>query len=222
VAVALPEVLVTVPVLVTVLTLVRVPVKPDVAPSLAPPVVTAPGPPFVMVVVAVSPVPLALPVTAEALSAFTDRTICVLDAAVLPAAPDPEFAPPAASTVPTVAVVLFPPTWPVAVAAPVVLVAVPVLVTVLVLVVVLLAPELEPVLAPPVVVAPPPPLLTVVVEFRPVPLALPLDAVALLVEVDPTLWLFVAVVLPLEAEPLLAPPAAFTVPVLALVLLDPL
>jgi hypothetical protein len=107
-----------------------------------------------------------------------------LVAVVLPdVPPEPEFAPPAASTVPVVAETLLLPAWPTAVALPVLVVAVPVSVTVLLLVVALVAPEFAPSLAPPVVVLPLPPLFTVVVALVPAADALPVEADALLLTV---------------------------------------
>ncbi|HVA26284.1 MAG TPA: hypothetical protein VMW62_18060 [Chloroflexota bacterium] len=61
-----------------------------------------------------------------------------------------------------------------------------------------------------------------VVEVKPVPLALPLRAVALEVAEELTCWLLVAVALPLLPVPELAPPAASTVPLEPVVLLLPL
>lgn len=143
-------------------------------------------------------------------------------AEVSPPLPEPEFAPPAASTVPVVAEVLLLPCCATAVALPVVDVELPVLLTVLLLVIDCVAAEVLPVpSAAPVVVLPPPPLAMVVLALVPVALALPLLAVAVLLTELDTLWLFDALVLPLPVEPLAAPPAAFTAPVLAVVLLLP-
>jgi hypothetical protein len=151
-----------------------------------------------------------------------ELTRWVFMAAVLPAPPEPEFAPPAASTVPVVADVVLSPTWPVAVAEPVVDAAVPLFVTVLVLVLLEVTPELLPApSAPPLVALPPPLLVMVVWAVVPVAEALPLEALALLVVELLTFWLFFAVVLPEVPEPLLAPPAAFTFPTLTEVLLLP-
>jgi hypothetical protein len=60
-----------------------------------------------------------------------------------------------------------------------------------------------------------------VVALAPVALALPLLALPVFLTELVTFWVFVALVLPLPVEPLAAPPAAFTAPVLAVVLLLP-
>jgi hypothetical protein len=196
VAVALPVSLVAVPVLLTVLLLVCVPLALLLPPSLAAPVVVEPLPPLLIEVEEFRPVPLALPLLAVA----ELLTLLVADwtfvALVLPAPPEPELAPPAASTVPVWAVVLLLPTWPVAVALPLVLDELPVLLTFVVLVVVLVEPLLPPLVAPPVVVLPLLLVLTVVVVLAPVELTLPLVAEPDVDEVLLAVFEFVAVVLP--------------------------
>jgi len=107
------------------------------------------------------------------------------------------------------------------VALPVVEVSVPLLVTVLLLVVLVVAELLPPSFAAPVVTLPLPPLTMVVLALVPVADALPLLAVALLLTELLTTWVLLEVVAPDEPEPLFAPPAEFTVPVEAVVLLLP-
>lgn len=150
-----------------------------------------------------------------------DPTVCELTAVVSPPTPEPELAPPAASTVPTPAVVELFPFWPSAAALPVVDVAEPVLLTVLVFVSVCVALELPLESAPPVVLDPVPPFWMVVLELTPVAPALPLEALAELFTELCTDWLLTAEVLPLGLEPLAPPPAALTAPVFTLVLLLP-
>lgn len=134
----------------------------------------------------------------------------------------PELAPPAASTVVTVPLVVLPPIWPVALALPLVLVAVPLLVTLLVLLNVATRPAVAPSLAPPDTSPPGAEfVMSVVTERMPSPLASPVLAVALSAFQLRTVWEFVAVVSPplalalpppeAEAVPEFAPPAASTV-----------
>jgi hypothetical protein len=167
------------------------------------------------------PSPRALPVSASALAEFRAVTLWSLLADVLPAEPDPLLAPPAASTVPTEPVVLLLPAWPVAIAAPLVFVAFPTLVTVLVLVDVPVKLALPPSFAAPVVTAPLPVLVIDVNAFTPVPRALPVSAEAVLSTTEVTRWVLLALVLPPAPDPLLAPPAASTDPVVADVVLLP-
>src|SRR5579883_25999 len=192
--------------------------------------------------------PLALLAWAEALpvvgmSATTSSGVPPL-LAVAVAEALPELAPPAASTSVTEPVVVLPPTWPMAAAAPVVLATVPELVTVLVLDSVALMEELAPFLAPPEVSDPVPPLLMrVLAEPMPSPEASPLEAPAMSQFSELTSWSFRAVTAPLvELAPAMAlagfrdvpvavavalalpefePPAASTVPTVPVVLLLP-
>jgi hypothetical protein len=187
VAVAAPVVEVAVPELLTVLVLVVLLVEPELlaAPS-APPVVVLPLPLLVTLVVALVPVDRALPVVAVALLVTELLTFWVFVAVVLPCAPEPLLAPPAALTVPAFALVLLVPVWPVAEPEPEVELAVPLLLTEVLLVVDLLAELVPPLVDPPVVVLPLPLLLTVVEDVVPVAWALPLEPLPLelLDEVD--------------------------------------
>src|SRR5581483_244417 len=163
-----------------------------------------------------------------------------------PPVAEPLLAPSAASTATTVPVVVLSPAWPVAVAAPLVLVAVPVLVTVR-------RDEAdEPLGELPIAPPPPPPvddpgppieplvvvlepielLMLVVASPMPSPLADPVSAPAKMSLSDSTFWWLEAVVSPLNdfptlpipcpspvaavALPLFAPPAASTVPTVPL------
>lgn len=144
VAVASPDVFVAVPVLLTVLSFVALMVTPLLAPFLAPPVADLNEPVLAMSVLASPmPSPEALPEVAVAISELLELTVWLLLAVVAPAppSPEPELAPPAASTVVTVPRVVLLPSWPVAVALPDVFIAVPLLVTVLVSVRVVLDDE---------------------------------------------------------------------------------
>ena len=227
VALAAPVVELAVPVLVTVLLLVKANVAPEVAPSLAPPVEAAVVVPtaLLMVVRAVSmPSPSASPLSALALSWLSDDTVWLLAAVVAPPPPEPALPPPAASTAPTVPVVVLSPAWPMAVAAPLVLVAVPEFDTRLVLVMVNVVALLEPApSAPPVVDERLPPLAMLVsASEMPSPLASPLSAMPLSWLSDDTSWVLLAVVAPLPAPVLaLPPPAASTVATEPVVLLLP-
>src|SRR5581483_5478514 len=133
---------------------------------------------------------------------FALSTLWLLLATVSPETPVPLLAPPAASTVPTVPLVVLPPAWATAVAVPVEFVAAPVVVTVLVLLL---------------------PLVVIVVVARPMPspFALPLTATAKSSFSEATDCSLDATVSPPAPEPLLAPPAASTVPTLPVVALPP-